>query len=258
MSGGPGAAGGGGNGAGRPGGHQPRGPAAPNSGSGLAAPGAAGAADAASAAGGACPMRRWLGPLAGAVFDRYGKLHCPEPIVAARAALARTAPVRQLRPQALPLKLLAVAATAAAVNLPCGAAREHFEKFSVGWFVAVHATIPFVAMLRKAVVMPKHAILVTVAAAVVGQMVGARLERARLEAVAAAAAAEPGRQRAEPRRPACAAAGAPGRRQQRSAAAAKPAPLDTGGLGAQLSCALASITQSACAPAGRAPPPVQV
>jgi hypothetical protein len=57
---------------------------------------------------------------------------------------------------------------------------EHFEKFSPGWFVAVHATIPLVAMLRKAVVMPKAAIVGTIAAAVIGQAVGARLERARL------------------------------------------------------------------------------
>jgi hypothetical protein len=128
----------------------------------------------------ACPLRKWLGPAAGLVFNEYDKIICPPAIVAARAALARTAPVQQLRPQALPVKLLAVAAVVAGVNLPAGAVREHFEKFSVGWFVAVHVTIPFVAMLRKAVIMPKFAILATIAAAVVGQMVGARLERARL------------------------------------------------------------------------------
>jgi len=115
------------------------------------------------------------------VFNQYDKLVCPPAIVAARAALAKTTAVQQLRPQALPVKLVAVAAVVAGVNLPCGAVREHFEKFSVGWFVAVHATIPFVAMLRKAVVMPKYAMLVTIAAAVMGQMVGSRLERLRLQ-----------------------------------------------------------------------------
>jgi hypothetical protein len=64
--------------------------------------------------------------------------------------------------------------------MPCGAVREHFEKFSLGWFIAVHATIPFVAMLRKAVIMPKYAMIVTFAAAVIGQVIGSRLERARL------------------------------------------------------------------------------
>lgn len=128
-----------------------------------------------------CPLRKWLGPLSGLVFNQYDKLVCPPAIVAARAALARTAPVKQLRPQALPVKLVAVAAVVAGINIPCGAVREHFEKFSVGWFVAVHATIPFVAMLRKAVIMPKYAILATIAAAVMGQVVGSRLERMRLQ-----------------------------------------------------------------------------
>ncbi|GBF99618.1 hypothetical protein Rsub_12297 [Raphidocelis subcapitata] len=234
-----------------------RGPAAPNSsgsagaGTGAGAGAGAGAASASSSASaGACPMRRWLGPLAGVVFDSYGRVHCPEPIVAARAALARTAPVRQLRPQALPLKLLAVAATAAAVNVPAGAWREHFEKFSFGWFVAVHATIPFVAMLRKAVVMPKVAILVTIAAAVAGQVVGSRLERARLAAerergLAAAAAAPPPAERRAPRarKPAAAAAvvAAPA---ARAAAAAPAMDAHDAGVAGQLSCALASLTGS--------------
>lgn len=94
--------------------------------------------------------------------------------------LAATAPVRNLRPQALTTKLLAVGTTTAAVNLPLGAWREHFEKFSPGWVVAVHASIPFIAMLRKAVIMPKYAIIFTIAAAVAGQAIGARAERQRL------------------------------------------------------------------------------
>ena len=115
------------------------------------------------------------------MFNQYDKIVCPPAIVAARAALARTPAVKKLRPQALGVKLLAVAATAAALNIPCGMWREHVEKFSVEWFIAVHATIPFVAMLRKAVIMPKFAIAVTIGAAVVGQVVGSRLERLRLQ-----------------------------------------------------------------------------
>lgn len=140
-----------------------------------------------------CPLRKWLGPMAGLVFNEYDKLVCPPPIVAARAALAKTAAVQQLRPQKLPVKLVAVAAVSAAANLPCGAVREHFEKFSLGWFIAVHATIPFVAMLRKAVLMPKYSIMVTIASAVLGQMIGSRLERVRLQQQQmASSAVEPG------------------------------------------------------------------
>jgi hypothetical protein len=62
--------------------------------------------------------------------------------------------------------------------------REHLPKFSPGWFVAVHVTVPFIAVLRKAVVMPKWAILLTVAAAVAGQLAGGRVERYRLKCIA--------------------------------------------------------------------------
>jgi hypothetical protein len=143
-----------------------------------------------AAGAGACPMRRLLGPMSGLVFNSYGKLQCPEPIIKMRAALAATQPVRELRPQALPVKLLAVGAVSAAVNVPCGAWREHFEKFSPGWFAAVHASIPFIAMLRKAVIMPKFAILYTLATAIAGQTLGSRMERRRLQQERAAAAAE--------------------------------------------------------------------
>jgi hypothetical protein len=109
------------------------------------------------------------------------ELKCPAAIVAARAAVARLKPVRLLRPQALPIKLLAIGAFTGVANAPSGAARVHVRKFSPAWFLAVHATIPFIAMLRKAVVMPKWAIAWTVACAIVGQVLGARLERARLQ-----------------------------------------------------------------------------
>jgi O-antigen ligase len=108
-----------------------------------------------------------------------------------RASLARTEPVRRLRPQGLPIKLIAVGATTAAINVPLGAVREHFDKFSFGWFVAVHASIPFVAMLRKAVLMPKLAIVLTIAAAVVGQVLGSRVERKRIARVKRSVAAGP-------------------------------------------------------------------
>lgn len=47
------------------------------------------------------------------------------------------------------MKLLAIGAFTGVANAPSGAAREHTRKFSPEWFLAVHATIPFIAMLRK-------------------------------------------------------------------------------------------------------------
>ncbi|KHN00827.1 hypothetical protein glysoja_000495 [Glycine soja] len=73
------------------------------------------------------------------------KYKCPQAVVAARAAIARTAFAKNL----------------------------------------LHAAVPFIAMLRKSVLMPKSAMAFTIAASVLGQVIGSRAERYRLKAVAA-------------------------------------------------------------------------
>ncbi|XP_020216667.1 uncharacterized protein LOC109800291 isoform X1 [Cajanus cajan] len=113
------------------------------------------------------------------------KFRCPPAVVAARAALARTAFVKNLRPQPLPAKMLVIAALGMAVNVPFGMWKEHTKKFSLSWFVAVHAAVPFIAMLRKSVVMPKSAMALTIAASIIGQIIGSRAERIRLKTIAA-------------------------------------------------------------------------
>ncbi|CAM6034843.1 unnamed protein product [Sphagnum compactum] len=113
------------------------------------------------------------------------KYRCPPAIVAARAALARTSAVKALRPQALPTKVLAIGVLGMALNVPLGVWRQHVKKFSPQWFLAVHATIPFIAMLRKAVVMPKYAVAFTIGSAILGQAIGARAEKIRLAEAAA-------------------------------------------------------------------------
>lgn len=112
------------------------------------------------------------------------KIRCPPAVVAARAALARTALVKNLRPQPLPAKMLVIAALGMAVNVPLGVWREHTQKFSLSWFTAVHAAVPFIAMLRKSVLMPKTAMALTIAASILGQVIGSRAERLRLKGVA--------------------------------------------------------------------------
>lgn len=118
------------------------------------------------------------------------KFKCPPAVVAARAALARTALVKTLRPQPLPAKMLAIALLGMAANVPLGVWREHTEKFSPQWFAAIHAAVPFIAMLRKSVVMPKTAMAITIAASILGQTIGSRAERHRLKTVAAKGSAD--------------------------------------------------------------------
>lgn len=117
------------------------------------------------------------------------KLRCPQAIVAVRAALARTALIKNLRPQPLPAKVLAVGLLGMAANVPLGIWREHTKKFSPQWIVAVHAAVPFIAMLRKSVLMPKTAMVFTIAASILGQTIGSRAERLRLKQKAEAEAA---------------------------------------------------------------------
>lgn len=113
------------------------------------------------------------------------KYQCPPAIVAARAAIARTAFAKNLRPQPLPAKILAIGVLGMAANVPLGVWREHTKKFSPSWFVAVHAAVPFIGMLRKSVLMPKTAMAFTIAASILGQVIGSRAERYRLKAIAA-------------------------------------------------------------------------
>lgn len=155
-------------------GNKPKPPAAGPAGGGTPSSGPT----APAAGGGQCPLRGLVAPLGG-LLALPGKMKCPPAICAMRAAVARVKAVRALRPHALPVKFAAVSAFTAAVNLPCGAWREHFEKFSPGWFLAVHLTIPVVGMLRKALLMPPYAVAITLAAAIAGQQLGARLERDR-------------------------------------------------------------------------------
>lgn len=132
-------------------------------------------------------------PLVAKVFKPPAgmKYRCPPVVVAARAALAKTAFAKNLRPQPLPAKILAIGVLGMAANVPLGIWREHTKKFSPSWFAAVHAAVPFIAMLRKSVLMPKAAMAFTIAASILGQVIGSRAERYRLKAIAAKQLTEP-------------------------------------------------------------------
>ncbi|KAJ4759036.1 zinc finger B-box protein [Rhynchospora pubera] len=110
-------------------------------------------------------------------------LRCPPAVVAVRAALAKTALVKNLRPQSLSVKMLSIGLLGMAANIPLGIWREHTVKFSPQWFLAIHAAVPFIAMLRKSVNMPKAAMVFTIAASILGQTVGSRAERIRMKAI---------------------------------------------------------------------------
>ncbi|KAJ4899532.1 Uncharacterized protein Rs2_13483 [Raphanus sativus] len=127
-----------------------------------------------------------VAPLVAKILQPPPGMHykCPKAIVAARAAISKTAFAKNLRPQPLSSKVLVIGMLGMALNVPLGVWREHTEKFSASWFIALHAAVPFIGILRKSVLMPKMAMVFTIAASVMGQVIGSRAERYRLKSAA--------------------------------------------------------------------------
>jgi hypothetical protein len=74
-----------------------------------------------------------------------------------------------------------IGAVALAVNLPLGYAREGFRKFSLGWFVCVHLSVPLIAWLRLSNHVSAWGIPAFLACAVLGQFAGGKARRIRRE-----------------------------------------------------------------------------
>jgi ABC-type thiamin/hydroxymethylpyrimidine transport system permease subunit len=70
-------------------------------------------------------------------------------------------------------------AAALVVNLPLGYVRQGYRKFSIGWFVCVHLSVPLIAYLRLANHVSALAIPAFLACAVLGQFAGGRVRRSR-------------------------------------------------------------------------------
>ena len=79
-----------------------------------------------------------------------------------------------------PWALMALIGSAAlAVNIPLGYAHEGFRRFSIGWFVCIHLSVPLIAWLRLVNHVSAWGIPAFVACAVLGQIAGGRFRRIR-------------------------------------------------------------------------------
>ncbi len=65
-----------------------------------------------------------------------------------------------------------------AVNLPLGWWRCRRQKFSPSWFLAIHASIPFLVATRFALGLSLWIIPIEIVFAIVGQLTGARVDLA--------------------------------------------------------------------------------
>lgn len=70
-----------------------------------------------------------------------------------------------------------IALLALVLNIPLGMWRAGLKKFSAGWFVAIHASVPFIAALRICCGISAWLIPLFLALAITGQIIGSRLRR---------------------------------------------------------------------------------
>jgi len=75
------------------------------------------------------------------------------------------------------LPLLGLIALSIIVNIPLGFLRQAVEKFSFAWYFYVHISIPLVIYLRIKSGYSWKFIPLTLAGAVIGQIIGGRIRR---------------------------------------------------------------------------------
>lgn len=73
----------------------------------------------------------------------------------------------------------ALVAMAIAVNIPMGYQRQSCRKFSPGWWIYIHISIPFIIYARIKTGLGLPFMPFTIAGAVAGQVFGGRLYRRR-------------------------------------------------------------------------------
>ena len=76
--------------------------------------------------------------------------------------------------------LFVLTAVAFLLNLPLGYLRTKTRKFSFMWFFYIHIAIPFIFILRRLAGLGFKVIPIIVIAAVAGQLLGGRMNNARL------------------------------------------------------------------------------
>jgi len=78
-----------------------------------------------------------------------------------------------------PVLLITLIAAAVLVNIPLGFLRQGVEKFSFAWYFYIHISIPLIIYLRIKSGYSWKFIPLTIAGAVLGQIIGGRIRRRR-------------------------------------------------------------------------------
>lgn len=80
------------------------------------------------------------------------------------------------------IKICLISLVCLLVNIPLGVMRERSRKLSPAWFFWIHASIPLIIYLRITLQLHLIAIPINIAAAVLGQAIGAAPEKKRRRA----------------------------------------------------------------------------
>ncbi len=75
------------------------------------------------------------------------------------------------------IKYLLLVTFAFLINVPLGYLRQTAKKFSFAWFFWIHASIPFIILLRIKLHISPWFIPVSIAMAILGQLLGSRLNQ---------------------------------------------------------------------------------
>ena len=79
----------------------------------------------------------------------------------------------------LPLLLIGLIVTTIIINIPLGYVRQGVEKFSFAWYFYIHISIPLIIYLRIKSGYSWKFIPLTLAGALLGQIIGGRIRRRR-------------------------------------------------------------------------------
>ena len=79
----------------------------------------------------------------------------------------------------LSLMLFVVILAAILINIPLGYVRQGVEKFSFAWYFYIHISIPFIIYLRIKSGYSWKLIPLTIAGAILGQVIGGRIRKKR-------------------------------------------------------------------------------
>lgn len=77
------------------------------------------------------------------------------------------------------LILIGLILTATAINIPLGYVRQGVEKFSFAWYFYIHISIPLIIYLRVKSGYSWKFIPLTLAGAILGQIIGGRIRKRR-------------------------------------------------------------------------------